>query len=179
MGFIYCITNKINGKKYIGKTERTLEDRFEGHLRGAKYGNQTYLYRAMRKHGEDNFVIEQIEECQNVDEREQFWITEFDTLIPSGYNMTKGGTGGDTSISPNYIEGMKKRDYSGSGNPNYGKKGPASPKFGKKYGKKPLISEGQRRNWNNNPDRKKKLSERMRGENNPRYKHGRYVKVKK
>ena len=48
------------------------------------------------------------------------------------YNLTRGGTGGDTSNSPNYILGMSKRDFSGSNNPNYGKRGKDSPNFGKK-----------------------------------------------
>ena len=31
MAYIYQITNDINGKIYIGKTERTIEERFKEH----------------------------------------------------------------------------------------------------------------------------------------------------
>jgi hypothetical protein len=38
------------------------------------------------------------------------------------YNMTIGGDGGNTSSSPNYIEGMRNRDFNGSNNPMFGRK---------------------------------------------------------
>jgi len=37
------------------------------------------------------------------------------------HNLIDGGTGGDTSYSPNYKLGIAKRDYKGSKNPNFGK----------------------------------------------------------
>ena len=36
MGFIYCITNKINKKKYIGKTLNTVDHRWKEHLKDYK-----------------------------------------------------------------------------------------------------------------------------------------------
>lgn len=101
--FIYKITNCVNHKIYIGKTTKTIEERFQRHTYNHKNQN-TYLYKSMRKYGIENFSIEIIEETHSLDEREIFWI---ESLKPE-YNMTKGGEGGDTSTSPNYIKGIKK-----------------------------------------------------------------------
>jgi group I intron endonuclease len=117
---IYRITNKVNGKFYIGKTTKPVEDRFKAHIQNHKTKN-TYLYRAMRKYGVDQFIIEQLEPVSDktqLNEKEQYWIAQ---LSPH-YNMTIGGDGGDTSNSPNYKLGMSKRDLSGNKNGMYGRK---------------------------------------------------------
>lgn len=58
---IYCFTNKINNKKYIGQS-RDLETRKKSHLRNYDNPNLvTYnglFYRAIRKYGIDNFDYE-------------------------------------------------------------------------------------------------------------------------
>lgn len=117
---IYKITNTINGDFYVGYTSLTLEQRFAKHKQNSRAGGQTYLYRAMRKYGEENFIIECLQEDGTLNEDEPLWIGK---LNPS-YNMTKGGEGGDTSSSPNYKSSIKnRRSYSGEGNPQYGKFG--------------------------------------------------------
>lgn len=99
MGFIYKITNTINGKAYIGQTRRTIKWRFDQH----KNCNKKYaLYYAIDKYGIKNFKVEQLEECDNskLDEREIYWI-EFYNTYHKGYNMTKGGrTGNKTQKRP-------------------------------------------------------------------------------
>ena len=141
---IYKITNKVNNKFYIGKTISTLQIRWGRHLTSAKMNSQTHLHRAIRKHGDSAFIIEIVEDnymtVKQLNQREIFYIAE---MSPQ-YNMTRGGDGGDTSSSPNYIAALQKRDLSGSRNPNYGKTGILSPKFGKKYGPKPKISEAKK-----------------------------------
>jgi group I intron endonuclease len=132
---IYLITNTVNGKRYIGKTSRTIEVRWYHHCKNAEYGLDNYLYKAIRKYGKDNFTIEYL--CDGLDEEE---VVMIEAYSPE-YNMTKGGDGGDTSNSPRYQEGMiRRRSYKGENNPNYGKCGELSPKYGKKYGPKPNIS---------------------------------------
>ena len=100
MGFIYKITNTINGKVYIGQTIRDINCRWSEHLRHAYNQNdheyETHLYRSMRKYGKENFSIQQIEKCniEDLDEREIFWIDFYRSYDENyGYNMTLGGSG--------------------------------------------------------------------------------------
>lgn len=97
MPYIYKITNKINGKMYIGKTVRTIEERWKEHLRdiNRRSFEKRPLYNAMNKYGSENFYIEQIEEVKdvnNLNDRECFWIETLGTF-KNGYNATKGGDG--------------------------------------------------------------------------------------
>jgi len=75
---IYCITNKINGKKYVGLTQKTLEERWNAHVSSTKKKNKYAIHNAMLKYGIENFSIELLE--RNVEkERETFWIKELNT----------------------------------------------------------------------------------------------------
>jgi group I intron endonuclease len=122
---IYQITNKVNGKTYIGKTTKSVEERFRRHITNHKTG-KTHLYSAMRKHGIENFIVSILEEVvEAIDDRERLWIAN---LSPE-YNMTKGGEGGDTSDSINYKNGMLKRDLSGPKNPMFGRKRTDTAKY--------------------------------------------------
>lgn len=103
MGYIYKITNQVNGKMYIGKTEyldplkrwkRHLED-----YKKQKIGHRP-LYYAMRKYGIENFEFQVIDQTDNSDvlcELEQHYIKEYRTYInfedSNGYNATLGGDG--------------------------------------------------------------------------------------
>ena len=57
MAFIYKITNLINNKCYIGKTERTIQERWREHLRH-RNSLDLPLSRALNKYGVENFQIE-------------------------------------------------------------------------------------------------------------------------
>lgn len=96
MAYIYSITNKINNKKYIGKTCRSVEYRWKEHIRTARKNDEQHrtLYKAINKYGVENFIVETIEECASslVNEREQYWIKHYNTLH-NGYNETLGGDG--------------------------------------------------------------------------------------
>lgn len=66
MAFIYVITNQINGKQYVGKTNlSSIEERFKEHKSDFKKRRceKRPLYKAMNKYGVENFIIEQLEEC--------------------------------------------------------------------------------------------------------------------
>lgn len=99
MPYIYKITNKVNGKVYIGKTMYSIQKRWKEHLKAAKRSNceKRPLYDAINKYGAENFKIEQIEqieECSNdiLNERERYWI-EYYGSFKNGYNATIGGDG--------------------------------------------------------------------------------------
>ena len=96
MAYIYKITNKVSGKSYIGKTLKSVEDRFSEHCRERvrERCKNRPLYRAMNKYGIENFEISVLEEITDsvASEREIFWIDHFGTYS-KGYNATKGGDG--------------------------------------------------------------------------------------
>lgn len=93
---IYRIVNLLEEKSYIGKA-KNLDKRIKQH-RIESRKKKTPLYSAIRKHGWDNFKIEVVgfASCyEELDSLEIAAIEEFKTLYPGGYNLTKGGTGGD------------------------------------------------------------------------------------
>lgn len=95
-GYIYKITNLVNNKIYIGKTEREVESRWNEHKSKARKNQKSYLYNAIRKYGEQNFIIETIEkvDVNSLSDREKYWIEFFKSNNKEiGYNLTKGGDG--------------------------------------------------------------------------------------
>lgn len=85
---IYLITDKTNGKQYVGLTTNTKEHRWKEHLHG-----NLYVDNAIRKHKPENFTLETLELCvdrEQLRQREQYWIKEKNTLIPDGYNVLPG-----------------------------------------------------------------------------------------
>ena len=63
-GRIYCIENKINHKKYIGLTTRSIEERFSEHCKA-----DTVIGEAIRKYGVDNFMCYEVDNAQSKNER--------------------------------------------------------------------------------------------------------------
>lgn len=89
---VYKITNKINGKAYIGQTIRSLEERLRYHC----YDNSGCLAikSAIDKYGIENFAIEKIFEAESLEElnkKESEFINDLNTLAPNGYNLKTGG----------------------------------------------------------------------------------------
>ena len=97
--FIYKITNKINNKIYIGQTIRSIEKRWKGHWMDIKRVN-TYLSKAMKKYGKENFIIEEIDGANSLSElnyKEWIYIHKLNCLAPNGYNLKEGGRNGKMS----------------------------------------------------------------------------------
>ena len=94
MAYIYKITNILNGKIYIGKTERTVEERIKDHIQNSRrpISEKRPLYDAINKYGFSTFKVDIIEETDSPEEREQYWI-EYYQSFKYGYNATLGGDG--------------------------------------------------------------------------------------
>lgn len=115
-GFIYKITNKINGKSYIGQTIQDVKERFYQHCAtkcSSAILNMT-IHKAINKYGKSNFTIEVIEEVDsaNLNDRERYWIEYFDSY-KNGYNSTKGGQDGIRLFKSLDIESIIKEYISG------------------------------------------------------------------
>lgn len=95
MAYIYQIVNDINDKVYVGKTEFSIEKRFQQHCQDSKKRRceKRPLYSAMRKYGIEHFRVELLEETDNPEEREQYWIEQKNSYGKTGYNATKRGDG--------------------------------------------------------------------------------------
>lgn len=93
---IYVATNLINNKKYIGQTSQTLNGRKNHHIRSALLKRyDTHFHRALVKYGNENFLWEVLEECDDrysLNKLEIYYIDKFNTY-KNGYNMSLGGLG--------------------------------------------------------------------------------------
>jgi group I intron endonuclease len=91
--YIYVIVNLINNKKYVGKhSTDDLNDNY--------FGSGRILKESIKKHGLPNFkknILEFEDDIDKLDEAEIKWIKKLKTYTrKGGYNLTMGGTGGDT-----------------------------------------------------------------------------------
>ena len=105
---IYKITNLTTDKCYVGQAVSHIlnhkryrpyghDGRFRCHVSEAfstKKNQCHYLNNAIRKYGVEDFVVEIIEYCEITDanDREIYYIQQFDTLFPNGYNLKNGGS---------------------------------------------------------------------------------------
>lgn len=81
---IYCIENKINGKKYIGQGIDVEKRMWQQHK------NCKHLENALKKYGADNFERYIIEYCsvEELDDKEEFYIKEMKSHVSvNGYNL--------------------------------------------------------------------------------------------
>ena len=78
-GIIYLITNKENGHKYVGQTTQGMNKRWQAHIQEAMRMSDSPLHRAMRKYGNHNFIIKEIDECDGslLNEKEHYWTEKY------------------------------------------------------------------------------------------------------
>jgi len=109
---IYKIVNKCNNKIYIGYSQRPTARWYE-HKLFARRNKKGILYDAMRKHGIENFVFEVI--YQSLDEKyaktvmENYFIEEYSSAVPCGYNIAPGGQGGAIRKGIKHSEETKQK----------------------------------------------------------------------
>lgn len=110
---IYKITNNVNHKCYIGQTIRDLGLRIREHKSKAKHRTDSgyAIAKAINKYGAENFswdVLCVCESLEELDEKERYYISLYDSFGRNGYNLTEGG--------------MKYANFSGKNHPMYGRK---------------------------------------------------------
>jgi group I intron endonuclease len=108
MGIIYKVTNKINGKVYIGQTIQSLEQRKSEHKSDAFVRNRgCYFHNALRKYRWNSFewmVIDESDDINKLNELEKKYIKKYDSINKNfGYNLTEGGL----NSKPNNITRQK------------------------------------------------------------------------
>ena len=170
-----------NGKMYIGKTTKTLEERMRQHKSDSKRHKNYAFYNAMNKYGFDNIKWEIIDDTAKneieLSQKEIYWIKYYNTYIhasnSNGYNTTLGGEGvSGLKYSEESKENLSKIRQ-GEGNSFYGrhhtdetKEKISKSKLGKYKGK-------DNPNYGNKltDEQKNKISTinkgRLLGENNP------------
>ncbi len=123
MGCVYEIYNEVNGRCYIGVTNRTAQARWKEHVRNAQKGSKTALSRAIRKYGHEKFVVTPIitsDHRNNLFLAERAMVLAYKANGHNLYNMTDGGDGafsdeafenGRKATTKRLIEQWKDPDY--------------------------------------------------------------------
>jgi len=138
---IYIITNKENGKVYVGQTiQSNPKMRWYAHLADARRGKKTYLYDSIRKYGKESFnweIIDTAKDLSELNEKEAQWLAHYrqKTVV---YNNREAGN--NKTHSPESIERMRQAQLKRHRENNVGgwtrrdggpMKGKAHPKKGK------------------------------------------------
>jgi group I intron endonuclease len=94
---VYKVTNKVNGKIYIGQTFQTLAERRSDHECNArkkvkgKEHNGMPITQALAKYGKDNFEWEILAKDLTPKEADRIEIDEIKKNSENKYNVTSGG----------------------------------------------------------------------------------------
>lgn len=112
---IYKIENLTNGKVYVGQSVH-IEKRFSEHCR-----SDSLIGQAIQKEGKQNFSFSILEECplEELDYKEQYYIKQYNSIAPKGYNITTGGSSHNQNFKKysketlnNIIQDIKNTDLS-------------------------------------------------------------------
>ena len=124
---VYCITNMLNNKKYVGYTSETLAQRWHLHKFKAKAKKRPgLLHKAINKYGAENFARTILYEGKDALSKEDYYIKKY-----GDYNVAHGGSANVKGLTWKWSEESKRRakerglmgkaDRYGSKNPFYGK----------------------------------------------------------
>jgi len=141
--YIYKTTNTINGKIYVGQSQRPINESKR------YFGSGKLLIFAIKKYGKNNFKKEIIDTATNIEtlnDKERYWIKKLNSQNKNiGYNIDGGGNDGKSILGeknpacredvkikmrkPKSKEGKKniqkaqrERDRTGTKNSFFGKK---------------------------------------------------------
>lgn len=111
-GWIYCITNLINNKKYIGQTadKKGYKERWRKHRSCLRRGNHknSHLQNAWNKYGEENFEFILLHEYKykskedirnKLNNMEEYYIDKWNLFNRDlGYNIASAGSNGNNFV---------------------------------------------------------------------------------
>lgn len=112
---VYLITNKVNGKQYVGVTTVGIVRRWILYERDSRKKNQVGLSAAIAKYGKNNFLMEEIVcafSYESMCQIEIDLIKDRGTRVPSGYNIHQGGVGKTREHRRAISEAVKARPVS-------------------------------------------------------------------
>ena len=93
---IYCHTNRVTGKQYIGYTRHLMMKRWTMHLKLVNKGSGLLFHNSIRKHGSEQWdhdiIVDDISTLDEAKCLERHFIEMMGTW-GFGYNMTPGGDG--------------------------------------------------------------------------------------
>jgi len=163
---IYSLTNKINGKRYIGKSIN-IERRFGQHrldlkrkVRNKKHTN-AHLFNSAATYGIENFSFDILEVFTEIDEgllrdREIYWMDFYNTCDPDfGYNLRR-----DSSTGMIVHESTRKlfsEIFMGENNPNYNNRWSQEQRDRMSAMKRAQIADGLY-DWMQSPEHRLRLS---------------------
>lgn len=119
MWYLYTITNRVNGKQYIGITvnvgRRWIEHK-SGH-------GSLIVYQALKKYEKENLAFDvYCEGCEeDIKQLEIILIAQLNTKAPNGYNLTDGGEGSTGWIAPEETREKMSKAHAGEKNSMFGK----------------------------------------------------------
>ena len=164
-GYIYKVTNLINGHLYIGKHKYD-----KPYIDQSYYGSGEILSKAYKRYGKENFSMEILEwidtDDSDLNRAEIKWIDIFGTYkFPQHYNMTPGGDGISLPGELNPMYGVK---LTGEDNPMYGKTHTieVKKKLSKLHKGKPSPMKGKHRKIESNELQRQKMIGKFAGEKN-------------
>lgn len=175
---IYELVNRVTGKRYVGQTTLTLDERWQCHVKNSGAGRRQRLYDSMRYHGHESFDRHVLQGCQcieDLDDAERFWIAKLCSNKPEfGYNMTSGGQ--QRGRMTEEVRQRLSELNSGKNNPFFGqhhtpeaRKAIGMAQAGNQHAKGNILtpeqkrrqSDGLKKHWAESLERKRALSERM------------------
>lgn len=194
---IYAILNKVNSKKYVGKS-LNIEHRWRNHLSMLRRNPRPkdcnrYLYSAFKKYGEDSFVLEYLEVFDEPDddvlyEAELKWMDSLKSCNRDhGYNLRRDSE--TRCVVHEDTRTLMSEMFSGQNNPNYGNKWTEEQKKAASEIAKRLHAEGRysgeetrrkksentSRLWRENPDKLESMRAKV-SEAKTEYKFEQYTK---